>query len=56
MLAQLAAGLTNKGIGQALDISPHTVKFHVSAILEKLDVHSRTEAVVRATQLGLLPV
>jgi DNA-binding NarL/FixJ family response regulator len=37
-----------------LDISEHTVKFHVNAILSKLAAQSRTEAVVRATRLGLI--
>jgi len=54
VLDLLARGLTNKAIGQRLEISPNTVKFHVNAILAKLDAQSRTEAVVRATQLGLI--
>jgi DNA-binding NarL/FixJ family response regulator len=54
VLQLLADGLTNKAIAQRLGISDHTVKFHVNAILGKLDAQSRTEAVVRATQLGLI--
>jgi DNA-binding NarL/FixJ family response regulator len=54
VLHLLADGLTNKAIAQRLGISDHTVKFHVNAILGKLGAQSRTEAVVRATQLGLL--
>ena len=54
VLQLLADGLTNKAIGQRLGISEHTVKFHVNAILGKLDAQSRTEAVVRATRLGLI--
>jgi len=54
VLQLLAEGLTNKVIAQQLNISPHTVKFHVNAILGKLNVQSRTEAVVRATRLGLI--
>ncbi len=54
VLALLAEGLANKAIGEQLSISTNTVKFHVNAILSKLDAHSRTEAVVRATQLGLI--
>jgi two-component system, NarL family, nitrate/nitrite response regulator NarL len=52
VLRLLAEGLPNKTIAQRLDISEHTVKFHVNALLGKLGVGSRTEAVVRATRLG----
>ena len=54
VLALLAEGLPNKTIADRLHISEHTVKFHVNAILSKLGAQSRTEAVVRATRLGLL--
>ncbi len=54
VLALLAEGLTNKAIAHKLTISEHTVKFHVNAILSKLDAQSRTDAVVRATRLGLI--
>lgn len=54
VLRLLAEGLPNKTIAQRLDISEHTVKFHVNALLGKLSVASRTEAVVRATRLGLI--
>lgn len=54
VLHHLAEGLTNKAIAQRLEISDHTVKFHVNAILRKLQAQSRTEAVVRATRLGLI--
>jgi two-component system, NarL family, nitrate/nitrite response regulator NarL len=54
VLRLLAEGLPNKTIAQSLRISEHTVKFHVNAILGKLGVQSRTEAVVRATRLGLI--
>jgi len=54
VLRLLAEGLPNKAIARRLDISEHTVKFHVNAILGKLAVGSRTEAVVRATRLGLI--
>lgn len=54
VLHLLAEGLTNKAIAQTLAISDHTVKFHVNAILGKLGAQSRTEAVVRATRLGLI--
>ena len=52
MLALLAEGLPNKAIANRLDISEHTVKFHVNAILGKLGAQSRTEAVTRATRMG----
>jgi DNA-binding NarL/FixJ family response regulator len=54
VLQLLAEGLPNKSIAQRLDISEHTVKFHVNAILRKLEAQSRTEAVVQATRLGLI--
>ncbi|GAB4322301.1 MAG: response regulator transcription factor [Phototrophicales bacterium] len=54
VLQYLAQGLANKTIAQILGISPNTVKFHINAIFSKLNVQSRTEAVVRATQLGLI--
>ncbi len=54
VLTLLAEGLTNKAIAHQLEISDHTVKFHVNAILGKLNAQSRTEAVVQATRLGLL--
>lgn len=50
----LASGLTNKEIAQRLGISDHTVKFHVNAILGKLGVETRTEAVVNAARLGIV--
>ena len=54
VLALLTEGLTNKAIARRLSISDHTVKFHVNAILGKLNAQSRTDAVVRATRLGLI--
>lgn len=50
---QLAAGgLTNKAIGQTLQISDRTVQGHLASIYAKLGVASRTEAVTRALKLG----
>jgi DNA-binding NarL/FixJ family response regulator len=46
VLALLAAGKSNKEIARALFITPHTAKAHVSRILHKLGVESRTEAAV----------
>jgi DNA-binding NarL/FixJ family response regulator len=54
VLAAMADGASNKVIARRLGISYHTVKFHVAAILAKLDAESRTEAVARAAHLGLV--
>lgn len=51
----LARGLANKEICRVLGLAEATVKIHVSAILKALRVTSRTQAVIRATQLGLVP-
>lgn len=54
VLELIADGLSNRDIGTALGISAHTAKFHVKAILDKLDAASRTDAVVQAVRLGWL--
>ena len=54
VLGLMAEGLPNKAIALRLEISEHTVKFHVNAILSKLGAQSRTEAVTRATRMGLI--
>ena len=54
VLKLLASGKTNRDIGETLFISESTVKFHVHAILNKLDASNRTEAVSIAAQLGLV--
>ena len=54
VLNQLASGLSNKAIAKALLISEHTVKFHISAILAKFHVSSRTEAVSVGIRAGLV--
>jgi DNA-binding NarL/FixJ family response regulator len=54
VLEQLALGLQNKEIGAALSITERTVKFHVSAILGKLDAGNRTEAVAIGAKRGLI--
>jgi DNA-binding NarL/FixJ family response regulator len=56
VLEQLARGLQNKEIAAELVISERTVKFHVSAILSKLDAGNRTEAVAVAAQRGLIKI
>jgi DNA-binding NarL/FixJ family response regulator len=52
VLMMLREGLLNKQIAFELDVSEATVKAHVSAILTKLNVDSRTQAVIAATKLG----
>ncbi|WP_102959816.1 response regulator [Mangrovicella endophytica] len=52
VLAMLARGLLNKQIAYELDVSEATVKAHVSAILQKLGVDSRTQAVILLGKLG----
>jgi len=54
VLQTVAQGLSNKLIAHRLNISEHTVKFHLNAILGKLGAQSRTDAVVRATRAGLI--
>jgi two-component system, NarL family, nitrate/nitrite response regulator NarL len=54
VLQRLTQGLSNKQIAQRLGVSEHTVKFHVNAILGKLGVQSRSEAIVQAVRLGLV--
>ena len=50
----MAQGLANKQIALALGISEHTVKFHLSSLYAKLNSTSRTEAVKRGIELGLI--
>ena len=52
VLMMLKEGLLNKQIAHALDVSEATVKAHVSAILLKLGVASRTQAVIAASKLA----
>jgi len=54
VLDMLGSGLGNKAIAKRLNISDHTVKFHVSSIFQKLSVSKRTEAVAVAVRLGLI--
>jgi DNA-binding NarL/FixJ family response regulator len=54
VLRQLALGLTNKEIAQALKISYETVKEHVQHILRKLGVTDRTQAAVWAVRKGIV--
>jgi DNA-binding NarL/FixJ family response regulator len=54
VLKLLSKGLKNSEIANELFISERTVKFHVSAILNKLDVQNRTEAVQLAVKRGII--
>jgi ATP/maltotriose-dependent transcriptional regulator MalT len=54
VLEQMAAGLSNRQIAHTLRISEHTVKFHVSAILGKLGVSSRSAAIRHGMRQGLV--
>jgi DNA-binding NarL/FixJ family response regulator len=56
VLALLVEGLSNREIAEQLSLSPHTVKFHLASLMDKLDATSRTEAVIRAIRLGLVVV
>lgn len=56
VLQLMARGMTNRQIARRLEISEHTVKFHATAILGKLNARSRAEAVARAIGLGLILV
>jgi DNA-binding NarL/FixJ family response regulator len=54
VLGFLADGLANKEIALRLNISEHTIKFHIRSILGKLGASSRTEAVSRGIRTGLI--
>jgi two-component system, NarL family, response regulator YdfI len=56
VLRMLAQGLVNKDIATRLGISEHTVKFHISSILDKLGASTRTEAVTQGIRRGLIPI
>jgi DNA-binding CsgD family transcriptional regulator len=50
VLSALAEGMTNKAIARRLNISLHTVKFHVESLFRKLGARTRTEAVAKASE------
>jgi DNA-binding NarL/FixJ family response regulator len=56
VLRLLAQGLANKEIARDLGIGEKTVKTHVSSVLLKLNVRSRTQAALYAAQIGLAPI
>lgn len=54
VVALLGSGASNKEIADRLDLAEGTVKNHVTNILTKLDVRDRTQAALRARQLGII--
>ena len=56
VLEMMSEGLSNKEIAAQLDISAHTVKFHISSILGKLGASSRTEATTIGLRRGLITI
>jgi DNA-binding NarL/FixJ family response regulator len=54
VLRLLAGGKSNKEIARQLDVSPNTVKTHVANLFEKLGARRRTEAILRARELGVI--
>ena len=54
VLGMLAEGQSNKAIAHRMGISEHTVKFHVTSIMGKLNAGSRTEAVTLGIRQGLI--
>jgi two-component system, NarL family, response regulator YdfI len=56
VLKLMAEGSSNKTIAWKLNISEHTVKFHVNSILSKMNAGSRTEAVMLGLRRGLIPL
>lgn len=56
VLRLVSSGFGNREIAERLAISEHTVKFHISSILGKLNVASRTEAVSLGIKRGIIPI
>jgi DNA-binding CsgD family transcriptional regulator len=54
VLRLLAAGLTNKEAADRLNLSPRTVEMHVASLLDRLNCRTRSEAIRRSGELGLL--
>jgi DNA-binding CsgD family transcriptional regulator len=54
VLTLLAEGKSNKEIARRLGISVHTAKFHVGALIDKLDAVGRTDAVAQAARHGVI--
>lgn len=56
VLRLVARGMTNREVGQELDISHRTVQGHLASIYDKLDANSRTEAVTEALKRGWIVI
>jgi DNA-binding CsgD family transcriptional regulator len=54
VLNLLAEGMSNKAIARRLGISVHTAKFHVGALIDKLDAVGRTDVVAHAARRGVI--
>lgn len=55
IIGMLASGESNKSIARTLDLAESTVKIHVQGILRKLNITSRVQAAVYASEHGLIP-
>jgi two-component system, NarL family, nitrate/nitrite response regulator NarL len=55
VISMLGRGFSNKEIARSLDVAERTVKAHVSAVFEALNVRNRTQAVLVAQRRGFLP-
>ncbi len=55
ILEAMAAGLSNREIGERLFVSENTVKTHAARVFDKLSARRRTQAVQRAKEAGLIP-
>ena len=53
ILRLIAAGMTNQEIAAQLVVSISTIKTHINRTYRKLDVHSRTQALVKISELGI---
>jgi DNA-binding NarL/FixJ family response regulator len=54
VLVLLGSGLSNKEIAAKMECSVKTIKNHLNAIFQKLEVSNRTEAVVKGIEMGLI--
>ena len=54
VLAQMARGQSNRELAQCLRLAQSTIEWHAKNIFSKLQVHSRTQAVAQAREMGLI--